>query len=871
MTLSASTRVGPYEILSALGAGGMGEVYRARDTKLHRDVAIKVLPELFTKDAERLARFEREAHVLATLNHPNIAAIYGLEDSDGLRALVLELVEGPTLADRIAQGPIAIHEALPIAKQMAEALEAAHERGIIHRDLKPANIKVRPDGTVKILDFGLAKAMEPAGATSAGPSQSPTMTTPAMTHAGVILGTAAYMSPEQARGLEADRTTDIWAFGCVLYEMLVGRPAFAGGSVAEVLSEVLKSEPDWKPLPEEISASVRRLLRRCLKKDRRERLQDIGDARLELLEPDEAVVAGRPPAAHHPLVPWILSGALAVALGAAIVTRPAVPPRAEGVETRLEIATPPTLDANALALSPDGRKLVFSATTERGTQLWLRSLEDFRAVPLPGTDDGRVPFWAPDSQTLGFFADGKIKRLNPDGSIRNLVNVPFGWGAVWGTDGTILYAPTAFSTLLRVAASGSAATRVTTLEPSVFGHTWPHLLPDERHVAFAAGGSPNVAGIYIGDVETGKSSRLLDVSVTQGPRFMAGHLLFTTGGKLVAQPFDMGRLVTTGEAFLVAEGAAGAPTVSQVGALAFRTGSAVNQRQFVWFDRSGGRVAAVGEADPGNPANPTLSPDGKQVAQNRMGDIWTLDLARGLLNRLTTHDAIENFPVWSPDGRRMVFGSSRDGVLNLFVRTLASGVEEPLLVSGQIKDPEDWSRDGRFLLYRSVDPGTGNDLWVLPMDPRGEPFPFARTSFDERAGEFSPNGRYVAYQSDESGRFEVYLQPFPGPGQKTVVSANGGTQVRWRGDGKELFYVAADGRLMAVPVKTRPGESLDVGNPSPLFLTHIGGGLQSINSRQYVVSPDGQRFLMNTMVETAASPIAVILNWSPKRAQTAKP
>jgi len=883
VTLASGVRVGPYEILSPLGAGGMGEVYRARDTKLQREVALKVLPALFVADADRLARFKREAQVLASLNHPNIAAIYGFEESNSVQGLVLELVEGPTLADRIAQGPVPLDEAVPIARQICEALEAAHEQGIIHRDLKPANVKVRPDGTVKVLDFGLAKltgsseAGAARGSSPAGPSHSPTLMASVP---GTILGTAAYMSPEQATGKEADRASDVWAFGCVLYEMVTGRRAFPGDSVSEVLAGVLKTEPDWHHLPARPEGLLR-LLRRCLQKDQKRRLRDIRDARIEIdeaqAEPHEANPGAQASSRRLERLAWLSALGLVTIVAAAIgAGRLGGAPAATALpEMRVEINTPPTTDPTSLAISPDGQKIVYVANSEGRLRMWLRLLDSVAARPLTGTDGAQSPFWSPDSRSVGFFADGKLKRIDLDGgSVQTLANAPRGSGGAWNRDGMILF--TMFGTpVFSVSDTGGEPVAATQLEGQQGSHFSPRFLPDDRHFLYWMRGRAEVQGIYVGQLGSTQSRRLLDGD--PGAMYVSsGHLLFHRQRTLFAQKFDPARLELTGSPFAVADQVASSPqgpgvSASSAGSIAYRTSSAGGQRQFVWFDRSGNEISKVGDPVSTTLSEPSLSLDGQRVALyrgvNRNIDIWLLEPRRGVFSRFTSDDADDVFPVWSPDGDRIVFTSNRKGTPDLYQKSATTGgSEEPLLATAQNKLGTDWSRAGRFLLFSSQDLQRSFDIWALPLDGKAKPFPVVQTDFEEQGGQFSPDGKWIAYQSDESGRVEIYVQPFPGPGNKWPISTNGGSQVRWRRDGKELFYVALDGRLMTVPIRVASNaQAPDVGEPVKLFAPALGGAVQQADYRhQYMVSSDGQRFLVATVSEEANSPITVILNWKPK-------
>jgi Tol biopolymer transport system component len=860
----------------------MGEVYRARDTKLDRHVAIKVLPESFSHDAERIARFQREAKTLASLNHPNIGGIHGLEEANGITALVLELVEGPTLADRIAGGPIPLDEALPIAKQIAEALEAAHEQGIIHRDLKPANIKVRPDGTVKVLDFGLAKlvAAETDGALQPDLSQSPTLAHRG-TMAGMILGTAAYMSPEQARGKPVDKRTDIWAFGCVLYEMLTGRRTFAGDEVSDVLASLLTREPDLAALPATTPSSIRQLLRRCLQKDRNERLRDIGEARIAtrdaLAKADpEATGVAVPGADRHgrERLAWIgVLSALTLALAASVLLIRRSPVASE---MRVEITTPPTTEPRSLAISPDGRTIAFVATAEGQSRLWLRSLESGSVRIVAGTDGAQFPFWSPDSRSVGFFAESKLKRVDVDGgSVQSLANAPLGRGGTWNRDDVILFASLG-RPIFRIPATGGEPVALSRLAQQGSDFS-PQFLPDGRRFLYYVRGSPEVRGVYVGQLDAALDARRLLDSDTSALFAASGQLLFVRQGTLYAQGFDPIRLALTAGPFPVAERVASqvgvaALSVSASGPIIYRTGSTAEQQgQWVWFDRSGRKVGRASDAMADGAAGnaPSMSLDGRSVAlqasANGNPDIWTLETGRGVFSRLTFDAADDVMPMWSPDGGRIVFSSNRTGVQQLYQKSVTGAGAEGLLIStAQHVFANDWSLDGRFLLYQSANQRTGTDLWALPMNGDGKPFAVVQTNFNEEQAQFSPDSKWIAYQSNETGRFEIYVQPFPGPGGKSLISTNGGGQVRWRRDGKELYYVALDGRLMAIPVRpTSSDHAVDAGTPVPLFATPMSGAPDE--RQQYVVSSDGQRFLMKTVTEAAGtSPITVILNWKPR-------
>ena len=894
----------------------MGEVYRARDSKLNRDVAIKVLLPTVANDPDRLARFSREAQVLASLNHPNIAQIYGLEEGvdDGPAkaghyiginvasgfsrtiAIVMELVEGEDLAQRMARGPIPLDEALPIARQIAEALEAAHDHGIIHRDLKPANIKVRSDGTVKVLDFGLAKAMDPAGASSATAMNSPTLSIHA-TEAGLILGTAAYMSPEQAAGKVVDKRSDLWAFGVVLLEMLTGRQTFAGESISHVLAAVLKDEPDWAALPPDTPASIRRLLRRCLEKDRKRRLPDAADVRLEI---DEALTSSSEGAGMSPLVvnadprsrgrlrmAWPVAAifaALAAAFAVAMSLRPAP---AEAPVFRSTILVNESLGerapSNRFALSPDGRQLAYIATVATGSvrvSLWLRALDGSGGQELAGTEGATAPFWSPDSRVIAFTVGGKLKKIAATGGTPvTIADAPLegdgrGTPGTWNRDDVIVLPAPDFSSLVRVpAAGGGAPSAVTALDATSreTHHGFPFFLPDGRHFLFVAYNSLVPLATYVGSLDSPQRVRLLEgVSNTQ---YANGSLIFVRGTTLMAQPFNAATLALTGEAAPIGEQVqmnttvlrANAFSVSETGALIYQPGvSGGGAARLMWSDRTGKQTAALSDSAPYRDLR--LSPDGTQASVslfddkgNGNSDIWIVDVVRALRTRFTFDPADEYSGLWSPDGVDIVFNSRRQGRLDLYRKAAGGAGGEDLLLADQLdKAPTSWSPDRQFILYHAVSPGTGNDVWVLPLSGARKPFPLLATPFDERWGSFSPNGRWVAYASDESGRTEVYVVPFPGAGAKRQVSDAAGNHPRWRRDGKELFYWNPDGRLMAAAVRS-DAVRLDVEAVRPLFaMRSPGGGVRSF----YDVSRDGQRFLHSVAAEqTTSTPITLVTNW----------
>jgi len=894
-------RVGVFDVGALLGAGGMGEVYRARDSRLDRDVAIKILPEAFAHDAERVARFQREAKTLASLNHPNIAAIYGLEESAGMTVLVMELVEGDDLSHHLSRGAIPLDEAVPIAKQMAEALAAAHEHGVIHRDLKPANIKVRRDGVVKVLDFGLAKAMDPAGA-SAGHSTNATITTPATTQVGMVLGTAAYMAPEQARGRPVDKRADVWAFGAVLFEMLTGRRAFDGEDVTEVLGAVVRLEPDWATLPPEVPVSVRALLQRCLVKEPRERVADIAAALFVL---GHQVVAPAPatvpvPAKRRPW--WAAALAIAVVLAlAAVAFRGSRTDRRALDPIEFTVAPPAgtvfggraaggTGYVPQLAVSPDGRYVAFVAGARSEFQLWLRPVGRADAKPLPGTEGSTFPFWSPDSADIAFFAGGKLKKVAVAGGPPvTLADAPAGRGGTWSRDDIIIFDHRIGAGLFRVPSSGGIPIAVTKLTDGENAHRWPHFLPDGRHFFYTAVTGaccpPVKPGfVKIGSVDQSESTVTL-LQADSAAAYASGYLLFARGQTLMVQPFDPDTRTTAGDAFPLREHISTeasrytSASVSQTGVLAYAPDAAPTQQTLMWFDRAGRTLGTLGEG--GLDANLMLSPDETRVVLAwRTGnpanlDIWLIDVARNLRSRLTSDARDEGWPVWSPDGTRITFGSGApqlglpEEALLLQATVDENAASETLLeVAGSPKRPcgprqclaapSDWSSDGRFVLYTlgGSFPAT-SDIWALPLFGDRKPFPVANGPFRESLGAFSPDGRWVAYMSDETGQPNVYIQPFRRPGGKQRVSVNSGRNPHWRGDGKELFYLDADGAMTAVSITV--AETITVALPETLFPI----GTLSTN-QMFSATRDGQRFLVNARPPNTASvsPLTVIVNWT---------
>ena len=864
MALEAGAKVGPYEILTLIGAGGMGEVYRATDARLGRDVALKILSAALAGDADYMARFQREAKILASLNHPHIAIVHGLEESGGVRALVMELVEGPTLADRIAQGPMAHEEAVSIAVQIAEALEAAHEKGIIHRDLKPANVKVTPQGTVKVLDFGLAKAADD-GAPTTTPN-SPTLTMRA-TQMGVIMGTAAYMSPEQASGKPVDRRTDVWSFGAVLWEMLTGRPLFGGETISHTLADVLRAPIEFEKLPKQTPAAIRELLRRCLDRDIKNRLQAIGEARIALQKPSQ-VDAPAPPGRSVSL--WrASSGILVIALAAVSWTAWRATRPIERPMVRLSVDLgPDAVGGNRVTaiISPDGTRLAFPMRAQDGKQLLgTRLLDQERAVLLPGTEEAADPFFSPDGQWIGFFAAGKMKKVSVlGGAVVTLCDAPDGRGAAWGEDGYIVAAlnSTAGTGLSRIAAAGGVPERFTRPAQGEIPHRWPQILPDGKGVLFT-GGQGVVGGLGFGsmndatiEVFTPKDGRikLLHRGGYFGRYLPTGHLVYINQETLFGLPFDLDRLEARGAPVPLLEDV-GSDTSAGGGQLDFsRSGTLVylsgrtSERVTVSLLDADGQMQALVPA-PGRYLDLRLSPDGKRLAFSSAGNLQVYDAARDAMTRLTFTSNARN-PVWTPDGKHIAFTSN--GSVILWIRSDGAGEAHTLLESKNLVQPYSFSPDGKHLAFDERAAETGRDLWTLPLDvsdserPKaGKPEQFLRTSFSEQDPAFSPDGRWIAYTSNEAGRNEVYVRPFPGGGSagsgKWLVSFAGGRFPVWSRAGRELFYETLDGHIMAAGYLAT-GDSFSAEKPRERSHAVLNLGI----GWNFDASPDNKRFVVLT-------------------------
>jgi serine/threonine-protein kinase len=866
--------IGSYTITGKIGEGGMGEVYRARDNKLGREVALKFLPQVFARDPERLARFEREARTLATLNHPNIAHVYGFEQSDATAALVMELVDGEDLSERLARGPVPADEAIAIARQIAAGLEAAHELGIVHRDLKPANIKVNSAGAVKILDFGLAKAVEAqqsAAATAA-------ITSPAMTAAGIILGTAAYMSPEQARGQLVDRRTDIWAFGVVLLEMLTGKRVFDGGTVSDAIAAVLTQEPNWSALPSATHPRVAELIRKCLRKDPRRRLRDIGDAVVELddvMSGAAAITAPAPPSrrASSAVIPWVIAAAAVAAAAAtawpALFTREA----AAGTRStsRVSISLPPTATmfmsrGSSVAISPDGTRIVFTATDNARTQLYVRAIDQMNSQPLPGTDGAVDPFFSPDGQWVGFVAGGKIKKVSLQGrTVVDIADSSNPRGETWAPDDTILFTPHNASALMRVPAAGGTPQPYTTLAAGELSHRWPQVAPSGRAMVFTIWNDTGFEGGRIVAQRLDGSGR---TTLIQGGGY--GRIVETSDGRaflvyaqadgLLAAPLDLDRLTLTGavtpiDENVIANLSGGAHfAFSNSGDLVYLAGALSEAaKTLVWVDRSGKETVAAEMPDLSVLLD--ITRDGRRLIHlNTQGpgrDIFVRDLASGTSHRLT-NGGFHGRPRLTPDDRRVIYGAGLPN-LNLFWRPLdGDGEEERLTTSDHAQLVTSVAPDGKSVLFTEFDPTTAADVWQLSLDAGRATRPLINTRFSEGNADISPDGRWMAYQSNVTGRFEIYVTSYPDPGTPVQVTSAGGVRPLWNGDGRELYYQVLD-RYMAVPMTL--GEGVKAGEPRLLFTGRYLDEGNFVRQQQKFV------FVRENGQEAAGKAINLVLGW----------
>jgi len=887
MSLSAGSRLGPYEILSPIGAGGMGEVYRAKDTRLDRTVAVKVLPSHLSSSPDSRERLDREAKTISQLSHPHICALYDVGHQDGVDYLVMEYLEGETLGERLLKGPLPFNQLLRYGIEIADALDKAHGHGIVHRDLKPGNVMLTKSG-VKLLDFGLAKAI-------LAPSSSPALTSlptmgPALTQAGTILGTFQYMAPEQLEGREADARSDIFAFGAVLYEMATGEKAFSGTTQASLIGSVLRDEP--RPISEVLPLAPRafdRVVQTCLAKDPDDRWQTARDVALQLgwVERDRtAETSASLPirrARFAAVIPWVVAAIGFVLAVLAVATSARKTPSREVVRAFLP---PPAnsffhfLDANSgpVAVSPNGRRLAFSVISPEGkTLLWYRDLDAPTAVPIPGTDEATFPFWSPDSRSLGFFARGRLKVVEASGSApapRALADVFVARGGSWSADGTILFAPSVRQPLLQVPAAGGKPAPVTRLEEGEIEHSSPWFLPDGRRFLYRVRHSETGRNaLFLGSLDS-KERRLvlqIDSDVAYSP---SGHLLFRRGDRLMAARFDAGKGRIEGEPVELAQGVEHNPATGKTvfsvseNLLAYAHRSELRLSRLAWFDRTGRELGELGP--PAVYMGPTLSPDGRKVAVTLIEqltippDVWIYDAALRTGTRLTRGRLVELMPVFSPDGRRVVFTSNQKGPFDLHEISLAAGggEERTLFESENSKWPTGFSPDGRYLLFREFDRETLGDLRVLPLAGERRPRDFVATRYNEEQGDFSPDGRWIAYASDESGRMEIYVASFSEPGRRYRISSAGGSHPRWSHDGRELFYLVGGKTMTAVSVKPE-GPDLAFGSPQPLFEARVEMLVDTLfGPSKYDVSADGRFLIAVRASDEQPPPLVLVLNWT---------
>ena len=880
MSLSAGSRLGPYEILSPLGAGGMGEVYRARDTRLDRTVAIKVLASHLSASPEVRQRFEREAKTISQLSHPHICALHDVGREGDVEYLVMEYLEGETLADRLLKGALPLEQTLRFGMQIADALDKAHRQGIVHRDLKPGNVMLTKTG-VKLLDFGLAKAVAPQTQQS---SLTALPTQHALTQEGTILGTFQYMAPEQLEGKDADARTDIFAFGCVLYEMATGEKAFSGATQASLISSILRDDP--QPISQVQPTSppaFDRIVKTCISKDPEDRWQSAGDVGKELRWIAEGSQAGAvavtvPRRRRADWLAWSLAGLLLLAtifLGNEVRRLS----RKSPVQAVHSFLVPPEKtsfrltgdDSAPIVLSPDGRSTAFGA----GGKLWIGSLATGAVRALAGTDGGTFPFWSPDNRFIGFFSDGKLRIVEASGGpVRAIADAPNSRGGAWSSRGVIVFAPNFRLGLSRVAVSGGPATPFTRLEEGRHTtHRWPSFLPDGKHVLYLAANHANPrsedSGIYVASLDGGSPRRLM--TSYGSAQYASGWLLSVRDTSLLAFPFDPRRFTVKDEPVRVADDVnfdlgvwRGSFSASENGVLAYQLAQAGIGGQLTWCDASGRRLSTVGEKS--EAYSPQLSPDGRRVLVilgDPNNDIWVYEIERNVRTRLTTAAQVTVSPLWSPDGAQILYVSqSRSTVPLEFEMTIiaADGAGKKVVYRTTERiEPTDWSRDGRYVL---VDRGNigAQDVWVVPLAEPAKAFPLVQTEFPERAGQFSPDGKWVAYQSLQTGRTEIYVAPFPGGGARYQVSGGGGTQARWSPDGRELYFVSGDDDLTVASVGDS-GSRFDVKDVRPLFRVNLFRGPR-VGLGSYAISPDGKRFLVNDAGEAGVPRVSLVTNWT---------
>jgi Tol biopolymer transport system component len=877
MGLTSGTKLGPYEIVAPLGAGGMGEVYRARDTRLERDVAIKVLPANLSSDPSLRQRLEREAKAVSRLSHPHICTLHDIGQQNGIDFLVMEYLEGETLERRLTKGPLLPDQTVRYAAQIADALAKAHKLGITHRDLKPSNVMLTKTGA-KLMDFGLAKQSGVAPLAAALTEM--TMEQSKLTSEGMIVGTFQYMAPEQLEGKEADARTDIFGLGEVIYEMATGKPAFNGKNRASLITAILSSEPQPISAAQPMTPpALERATKKCLAKDPDDRWQSASDLAAELRWISEAGsqvgVAARASGGRRnwERAVWLFAALLVLLVlgGAAVWWLGAQPP-----SRAMYFNSPVTLPANDVALSPDGRTLAMVAYWNQTSKyvLWTHPIGGRSATPVPGTEDAAHPFWSPDGRSIAFFALGKLKKVDVSsgGSAQVLCDAPHGRGGSWNREGTILFTPDFFTGLYRLSVAGGTPVEVTKPDPAHLesSHRWPVFLPDGRHFLYLAG---NFSGhfenneIFLGSLDSGEKRPIVSAS-SNAAYAEPGYLLYMRDNTLVAQKFDLRTYALSGEARAITDEVQYFPQtdlalfdVAGRATLVMQTGQGADKNQLVWFDRAGKTLSAVGA--PGGFANPSISPDGRRVAfeqtdrDGRHVDIWIQELANNATTRLTFGPGLNEIPIWTPDGKRIDYGSQHKLIFNLYEKNAdGSGSEREMGadLNAFEQGTWDWSRDSRYMLVRK-----DTELWYLSM-PDLQAKPFLQPKWIARNGQFSPDAKWVAYASNETGNWEVYISPFPSAGGKWQVSRGGG-EPRWRRDGKELFYLSAEGKMMAVPVKL--GSTVEAGQPVELFQTHMRQPISAQDVFSYDVTSDGQKFLVNTKMDTpSAAPLSVILNWT---------
>ena len=885
MALTSGIKLGPYEIQSRLGAGGMGEVYRALDTRLDRTVAIKVLASHLSSSPELKQRMEREARAISSLNHPHICHLYDIGSQDGTDYLVMEFLEGETLAERIRKGAVPLNEILKIGIAVGEALAVAHRQGIVHRDLKPGNIMLTKGGA-KLMDFGLAKSAgsgAPTGTSSApflSAAQTMSQASPVspLTTAGTMIGTIQYMSPEQIEGKEADARSDLFALGAVLYEMATGARPFEGKSQISVASAILEKEPAPISAVQPLTPpAFEHIVTACLAKNPEDRFQTAHDVALQLKwiaqRGTPALGSTGKRGNHRELLAWLIAGGLALMLTAFVLWGRG----SKGTEQTTYFSAPLPFAARAVAVSPNGHTVAIAGhrESERIDVLWIYEPGSQEATNLASTEGASFPFWSPDGRSLGFFADGKLKKLNLDGGpVQTLCDASTGRGGAWNKDGVILFTPsgTLGVGLYRISASGGTPTQVTVPDKTLNedSNRWPLFLPDGIHYLYSAinlSGRRDLYSIYVGSLNSNEK-RLVVKAKGNGAYAAPGYLLFYRDQTLFAQHFDTRKFELTGEPVPVLTEVQFFPRISEAVFAASTAGLLVAQRnadsgasQLLWFDRKGQQIGVA--LNPGIYGNIMLAPNGRAVASDTTDlasqntDIWTYDLETRSAKRLTFDPAIDSLPVWSPDGSRTVFASNRELKFDLYLKDTNGAQEEKVIPQdGPDRFPTDWSRDGKYVLY-----GRGPDLWFLTF-PELRATQFLKAASTLKTGRFSPDGKWVAYSSNESGRWEIYVTSFPEAHGKWQVSNTGGDQPRWRGDGKELFYLSTDSKIMAVPVKT--GSNFDAGTPTALFQANPREMVATSELFSYDVSNDGQKFLVNASLKTAMTPMSVVLNWSAK-------